>query len=231
MWPAAVEKSVHVTKKKNVPSSAHQCCHALLTINRRVGSERVNTMPRDGIAMDHRVIRAAELLLKAPALTTSQAMRAVDCFSEAKVANTNRRRQVQRARDKLAKQDEKPTTATKESAQEPPSIIQDSGTSVTSTLTTASSAFKYPKASSQNAKTQFKYRRTSAQTQIDRVNTKWNKDIHKEAHKTATSRYHEEKQKAHGLSALAICKEVDEEYGTDLNDRTIRNYALKLLLV
>ena len=92
VWPSAVEKSVHVTKKKNVPSSAHPSCHTLLTINRRVGFERVPKMPRDGIAMDHRVIRAAELLLKAPALTTSQAMRAVDCFSELEIKRTNRRR-------------------------------------------------------------------------------------------------------------------------------------------
>ena len=29
----------------------------------------------------------------------------------------------------------------------------------------------------------------------------------------------------HGLPAWAVCKEVDDEFGTDLNERTIRGYV------
>ena len=108
---------------------------------------------------------------------------------------------MQRTKDKLADNKKPDTPAAKESAQAPHLIIQDSGASVTSTITTSSSAFKSPKASSQNAKAKLKYRKTSAQAQLDHVNAKWNRDIDKVAHKAATSRYHEEKQK----NAWASC--------------------------
>jgi hypothetical protein len=208
-------------------------------------------------ALGLRVQSAAEIRLRAPALSIPEAMRTTGIFSGAEVKDRTIQMKVRRLYDKL-KQPAPPS-----------SILPINGTSDLSPLTvptipslresgmiddgTASSEFAAAAAASslQAAATAAaqsiiaeptpkrkkrnhtflegmkEIRKNSTQIQQARINKKKTNDNAKAAHKEATTLLSLEKQKENGMSARQVTETINQKYGTTLARRTVADYVNK----
>ena len=166
---------------------------------------------------DPRLKRAAEFYSAVPSMKLHEAMRAVG-FSENEITSPSVQMKVRRRPEYQQKKNKAPID-----------VIDTSFSSTISGLSSSSSSSTKSKKASKSAYRAKTTRLLPHQVCTQRNNKRMIKKKWKAAHKTATAMYEQERKKLKTdttkLSADAVAKLVNDEYGSNLSGVTIRRYC------